>query len=112
MDVLEGVRAVGKRGAHFKLVVFGDGAERGSIERAVRDGHLDENVLLAGSRVDAANLLSGFDFTVLASNQESFPNALMESIARGVPVVATRVGAVPELVRDGIDGTLVEPHHS
>jgi len=111
IDVLEAVRSIVKRRPHFKLVLFGDGAERGSIERAVRDGHLDENVLLAGSRVDAANLLSGFDFTVLASNQESFPNALMESMARGVPVVATRVGGVPELVRDGIDGTLVEPEH-
>src|SRR5260370_27354312 len=72
IDVLEAVRSIVKRRPHFKLVLFGDGAERGSIERAVRDGHLDENVLLAGSRVDAANLLSGFDFTVLASNQPDF----------------------------------------
>jgi len=111
IDVIEAVRSIVKRRPRFKLVLFGEGPERGAIERAVRDGHLDENVLLAGSRADAANLLSGFDFTVLASNQESFPNALMESMARGVPVVATSVGGVPELVRDGIDGTLVEPEH-
>ena len=109
LDVLEAVTHVVRRHPRFKLILFGDGAEKPSIERYVQDHRLESNVVLAGARLDAANLLSAFDFTVLASSQESFPNALMESMARGVPVIATRVGGVPELVRDGVDGLLVEP---
>jgi glycosyltransferase involved in cell wall biosynthesis len=110
-DVIEAVKLVVRRRPHFKLVLLGDGVERGSIERLVRGSQLDRNVLLAGAQLEAADLLSAFDLTVLASSQESFPNALMESMARGVPVVATRVGGIPELVRDGIDGRLVEVGH-
>jgi glycosyltransferase involved in cell wall biosynthesis len=95
----------------FKLVLFGDGAERASIERGVRESGLEENVVLAGSRLDAPRMLPGFDLTVLVSSREGFPNTLMESMARGVPVVATRVGGIPELVRDGVDGRLVEAGH-
>jgi glycosyltransferase involved in cell wall biosynthesis len=111
VDVIAAVKVVVKRRPNFRLVLFGDGTERGSIEHLLRDQHLEENVVLAGARADAATLLSGFDFTVLASSEESFPNALMESMARAVPVVATSVGGVPELVRDGIDGRLVQFGH-
>lgn len=106
--VIEATRLVVRRWPRFKLVLFGEGPERSAIERLVRQEGLEQNVVLAGARLDAASHLSGFDFTVLGSSQESFPNALMESMARGVPVVATRVGGVPELVRAGIDGTLIE----
>jgi len=109
LDVLAAMTQVVRRYPRFKLILFGDGAERSSIEHYVQEHGLESNVVLAGARLDAANLLSAFDFTVLASSQESFPNALMESMARGVPVIATRVGGVPELVRDGVDGILVEP---
>jgi len=109
LDVLEAVTHVVRRHPRFKLILFGDGAEKATIEHYVQEHRLESNVVLAGARLDAANLLSAFDFTVLASTTESFPNALMESMARGVPVIATRVGGVPELVRDGVDGIVVEP---
>ena len=108
LDVLAAVRLVVGRYPRFKLILFGDGAERASIEHYRQEHHLESNVVLAGARLDAANLLGAFDFTVLDSSQESFPNALMESMARGVPVISTRVGGVPELVRDGVDGILVQ----
>jgi glycosyltransferase involved in cell wall biosynthesis len=108
LDVLAAVRLVAGRYPRFKLILFGDGAERASIEHYLQEHRLESNVVLAGARLDAANLLGAFDFTVLNSTQESFPNALMESMARGVPVISTRVGGVPELVRDGVDGILVE----
>ena len=109
LDVLAAMRLVVGRHPRFKLILFGDGAERTSIEHYLQEHHLESCVVLAGARLDAANLLSAFDFTVLNSTQESFPNALMESMARGVPVISTRVGGVPELVRDGVDGILIEP---
>jgi glycosyltransferase involved in cell wall biosynthesis len=107
-DVIEATSLIVGRRPRFKLVLFGDGPEQGSIERLVSERYLERNVVLAGARLDAAELLSGFDLSVLASSKEGFPNALMESMARGVPVVATRVGGVPELVRDGQDGRLVD----
>ncbi len=108
IDVIEAVKLIVTRRPRFKLVVFGDGLERGSIERLVSESGLKQNVVLAGARLDAADLLPGFDVTILASSKEGFPNALMESMAHGVPVVATRAGGIPELVRDGIDGKLVD----
>ena len=109
LDVLAALRTVVGRYPRFKLILFGDGAERASIEHYRKEHHLESNVVLAGARLDAANLLGAFDFTVLGSSEESFPNALMESMARGVPVISTRVGGVPELVRDGVDGILIQP---
>jgi glycosyltransferase involved in cell wall biosynthesis len=107
-DVIEATALIVGRRPRFKLVLFGDGPEQASIERLVSQRHLERNVVLAGARLDAAELLPGFDLSVLASSKEGFPNALMESMARGVPVVATRVGGVPELVRDAQDGRLVD----
>jgi len=107
-DVLDAVSLIVKQRPRLKLVLFGDGAERASIERSLREKGLTNSVVLAGAQKDAAKFLSGFDLTVLASSKESFPNALLESMVRGIPVVATRVGGIPELVREGIDGILVE----
>jgi len=98
----------------FRLVLIGDGPERGRIERLVGELGLGANVVLAGQVAQASRLLRKFHFSVLASVQESFPNAVVESMAAGVPVVATRVGGIPELVREGVDGLLVparEPRH-
>jgi glycosyltransferase involved in cell wall biosynthesis len=91
----------------FKLILIGEGPERPSIEALVRELGLSANVVLAGARKCGADLLPAFHFCVLASVEESFPNALIESMAAAVPVVATRVGGIPELVRDRLDGFLV-----
>jgi glycosyltransferase involved in cell wall biosynthesis len=91
----------------FRLVLIGDGPERERIERLVVELGLGANVVLAGRVAQASRLLRNFHFSVLASVQESFPNSVVESMAAGVPVVATRVGGIPELVRDGVDGLLV-----
>ncbi|MBJ7599388.1 MAG: hypothetical protein DLM67_03000 [Candidatus Nephthysia bennettiae] len=93
----------------FRLVLIGEGAERSRIEGLVDELGLGESVLLAGSVTEGSRLLRNFRFSVLSSRQESFPNAVVESMAAGVPVVATSVGGIPELVRHGIDGLLVPP---
>jgi L-malate glycosyltransferase len=91
----------------FRLVLIGEGPERGRIERLVDELGVRANVVLAGRVAQASRLLRNFHFAVLASVQESLPNSVVESMAAGVPVVATRVGGIPELVRDGLDGLLV-----
>jgi glycosyltransferase involved in cell wall biosynthesis len=93
--------------AHFLLV--GDGALRREIEeQAVRLG-VDHRVHLLGDRNDAASIAAGFDVAVLASLHEGLPNAVMEAMAAGAPVVATAVGGTTELVIDGATGFLAPP---
>jgi glycosyltransferase involved in cell wall biosynthesis len=93
----------------FRLVLIGEGPERSRIEGLVEELRLGDKVLLAGSVTEGSRLLRNFRFSVLSSRQESFPNAVVESMAAGVPVVATSVGGIPEVIRHGIDGMLVPP---
>jgi glycosyltransferase involved in cell wall biosynthesis len=106
-NVLLAVARVVKRHPDFRLVLIGDGPERAALERLTSDLDLKEKVVFAGSRTDAAAFIHGFDFSILGSSEESLPNAIMESMALAVPVVATRVGGVDELVDDGVHGKLV-----
>jgi glycosyltransferase involved in cell wall biosynthesis len=106
-QVLQSVALVAKRYPSFRLVLIGDGPERTALVALARELAITDNVIFAGSRRGGADLMPGFDFTLLGSSEEGFPNALMESMARAIPVVATAVGGVAELVKDGIDGLLV-----
>ena len=105
--VLQAVAQVVKIHPSFRLVLIGDGLERAALTNLTRELAISDNVIFGGMRKDAARLLTAFDFTILGSSEEGFPNALMESMASEVPVVSTRVGGVPELVEDGVDGLLV-----
>jgi glycosyltransferase involved in cell wall biosynthesis len=107
VHVLQAVARVVDGHPRFRIVFIGDGPERATLERLTADLGLREHVVFAGQRHDAAELMQGFDFSILGSSEESFPNALMESMAVEVPVVSTRVGGVSELVDDGIHGKLV-----
>jgi sugar transferase (PEP-CTERM/EpsH1 system associated) len=86
------------------LLVVGDGPERERLAAAAGPG-----VRLLGSRTDVPALLRALDVFVLCSHNEGISNTLLEAMATGLPIVATRVGGNPELVRDGESGTLVPP---
>jgi L-malate glycosyltransferase len=91
--------------AHFLLV--GDGALRREIEEQAARLGVNDRVHLLGDRNDAALVPAGFDVAVSASLSEGLPNAVMEAIAAGAPVVATAVGGTTELIIDGATGFLV-----
>ena len=91
------------------LVLAGDGGERVAIEAAVEAEGLGDRVRLLGNRDDVPALLHAADVFVLSSDREGVPLSCMEAMAAGRPVVATRVGGTPEVVRDFVDGLLVEP---
>lgn len=105
--VLQAVAKVVQGRARFRLVLIGDGPQRPALERLAADLGLGQHVVFAGRRKDAAELVKEFDFSILGSSEESFPNALMESMAAAVPVISTRVGGVTELVDDRVHGLLV-----
>jgi glycosyltransferase involved in cell wall biosynthesis len=98
------------RAAHPEAVflIAGEGSGRDDLERrAHREGLLDV-VRFLGFRDDVPALLAASDILVLPSRSEGFPNTLLEGMALGVPVVATRADGIPELVVDGVTGALVD----
>ncbi len=93
------------------FVLVGDGSERKKLEGLARSLSVEGAVRFAGLREDVPDLLQIFDVAVLSSFPivETLSNAVLEYMAAGKPVVATRVGSVPEQVVDGQTGYLVEP---
>ncbi len=89
--------------------IVGDGPDRASVAAAVQHAGLADSVELLGDRDDVAELLAGADCFVLSSLSEGLPLSVLEAMAGGLPVVATDVGGVHELVVDGVTGTLVPP---
>lgn len=91
------------------LHVVGQGQLRESLEATVRRLGLGKRVRFLGLRTDIPALLAAADALVLSSAWEGMPNVVMEAMAAGKPVVATRVGGVPELIVDGKNGFMVPP---
>ncbi len=95
--------------SHGTLVMVGEGPLRRKVEHVVRRSALDQCVRLIDPRPDIPDLLAASDIFVLPSRWEGLPLAIIEAMMAGLPVVATRVGGVPELVEDGVTGFLVPP---
>lgn len=96
--------------AHFVLV--GDGPLRTEIASQAAELGITNHVHMLGDRADVSRLVSAFDLLVLASLHEGLPNAVMEAMAAGVPVVATGVGGTKELITAGETGYLAPPANS
>lgn len=97
------------RAAGLKLIIVGDGPLRTALEEHVRAAGLQAQVSLVGARHDVPALMRGMDVFALPSTNEGISNTVLEAMASGLPVIATRVGGNPELVVDGVTGTLVAP---
>lgn len=91
------------------FVIFGDGVLRESLAARIKKRGLDDSVVLGGFRTDLERYVPHFDLFALSSFTEGLPVAVLEAFAGGVPVVATRVGGVPEVVEHGVNGFCVEP---
>jgi len=111
----KGIKFLVESAEYFKnkddvvFVIIGDGEERSKIENLIEQKGLQNKVFLAGQIPDAHKLLSAFDIFVLPSVKEGFPWAVIEAMAAKLPVIATKVGAVPEIIEDGKSGFIVEP---
>jgi glycosyltransferase involved in cell wall biosynthesis len=95
---------------HF--LVVGDGGSKPELEEHARRLGLERRIVFTGFRSDVPDLLSEAAISVLPSLSEGTSNTLLESMAAGIPVVATRVGGNPEVVEDGVSGLLVPPRDS
>jgi sugar transferase (PEP-CTERM/EpsH1 system associated) len=92
-----------------RLVLVGDGPLRHQAISSLSTAGVDNLAWLPGERNDVADILRNLDIFVLPSTAEGISNVILESMATGLPVIATSVGGNPDLVDDGVTGKLVEP---
>jgi N-acetyl-alpha-D-glucosaminyl L-malate synthase BshA len=107
-DVVE-IFALVREKIPVKLVLIGDGPDRGAAEYIVRKKRLTKDVMFLGKQDRVQEKLGVADLFLLPSDEESFGLAALEAMACEVPVVATNVGGLPEVVTHGVDGYLFEP---
>jgi N-acetyl-alpha-D-glucosaminyl L-malate synthase BshA len=106
--VLDAFRLIRRR-VRARLVLIGDGPDRAGLERRVANYGLSEVVTFAGEQQDLVPWLSVSDVFLLPSMQESFGLAALEAMACEVPVVASKVGGLPEIIEDGVNGFVCSP---
>jgi sugar transferase (PEP-CTERM/EpsH1 system associated) len=99
-------------GERLRLVMVGDGELRQEAEERLRQVGAADAAWLPGARTDTPELLRAFDLFVLGSLREGISNTILEAMATGVPVLATRTGGNPELVQGGVTGELIEPRET
>src|SRR5204862_7836827 len=92
-----------------RLVMIGDGPDREALEARVTRERLADSVRFVGEQQDLVRWLSAADLFLLPSSQESFGLAALEAMACEVPVVASRVGGLPEIIENGITGFVCAP---
>lgn len=105
--LLQAAQNLVQAGFDFQLLVVGEGPQRADLERLTERLGLGAQVRFMGQRSDMDMIYAAADLFVLPSFKEGMPNVLLEAMAHGLPMVATRVGGIPEMVRDGREALLV-----
>jgi len=106
--LLEAVAKARTEVPDLRVVIVGDGPDRPQVEADIRELGLEGSAKLLGTRREVGTLVAAFDVAVLSSRSEGLPRAVVEFLAAGVPVVASDVGGVSEVVHPGT-GWLVPP---
>ncbi len=94
------------------LIVMGEGEERTKLESKIAALNLSANVFLFGFVADSRTYLSAGDIFLMTSLKEGMPMALLEAGIAGLPVISTKVGGIPEMIRDQKDGLLIDSNDS
>jgi len=107
--LIEAAAELNKRIPSLKIIIVGDGQGRQGLEKMVSGAGLKNKVIFLGSRNDIPELMRTMDVFALPSFQEGFPRTLIEAMYMSLPVVASEVSGIPEIVSDGVNGLLVAP---
>jgi glycosyltransferase involved in cell wall biosynthesis len=107
--LIRGFALFAARFFHAKLVIVGSGPRAEEVRHSAAELGISDRVVWAGFRYDIATVMSAFDIFALTSIYEGLGLVLLEAMASALPVVATRAGAIPEVVADGETGVLVAP---
>lgn len=106
---IELMRRLCEQQPHVVGVLIGEGEHRAQLEAQIQATGFADRILIAGYCTDMASVYRDLDVTVLLTDYEGCPNAILESFAAGVPVVASHVCGIPELIESGQNGYLVAP---
>ncbi|HSC26180.1 MAG TPA: glycosyltransferase [Vicinamibacterales bacterium] len=107
--LVEAAALVVRKVPDARFIIAGEGELKASLERQIKDHHLEKHVILVGFRPDVLSLHKAFDIFVLSSVTEGLGTSLLDAMACGKPIVATTAGGIPEVVSDGETGFLVPP---
>jgi glycosyltransferase involved in cell wall biosynthesis len=107
--LVEAARLVVQEVPDARFVILCEGELRESLERQIREHHLEKHVLLPGFRTDVLGCIKSFDLFVMSSDTEGLGTSLLDAMACSRAIVATRTGGIPEVVDDGVTGCLVQP---
>ncbi|HPF38600.1 MAG TPA: glycosyltransferase family 4 protein [Phycisphaerae bacterium] len=107
--LIEAAARMKSRGVSFRWVIVGDGADRAQVERTISAAGLADEVRLAGFMPDVWPAMAATDVICIPSKCEAFPVVMLEAMAVSRPIVATRVGGIPEAIEHDVNGLLVEP---
>jgi glycosyltransferase involved in cell wall biosynthesis len=92
-----------------RLLLIGEGPQENNLQKMIEEMGIQESVIMPGFREDIARVLNTLDVFVFPSLQEALGTAVLEAMAMEKPVVASRVGGIPEIVREGRTGYLIDP---
>ncbi len=113
LDVLiHAASALAPRFPGLRVLIVGTGPERERLERLIDELGLTSTVTILGYRSDVVDLLQAFDVAASSSDFEGTPLSILEYMEAGLPVVAPRVGGIPDMIEPGVHGLLVEPRDS
>lgn len=112
--LIEAMRIIHQRYPKSRLLIVGDGEDRNNLENLVKKLNLNKYVTFIGivPNETVPGYMVAADVFVLPSLSEGFPTVTLEAMASGIPIVATTVGGVPEIIKDGENGFSVEPRNS
>ena len=109
-------------GYPITAIIIGEGDERKDLEQRIikfhpmdynaMNGDVSNKIILAGYIPQAVELMPAFDFYISTSLVEGFPYTILEAMGAGLPIVATQVGGINNMIKDGVNGLLVEPRNS
>lgn len=106
--LIQAFASVIKSGVSAALIFLGDGPQRARLQDLAQEMLLSTCIHFPGFATDVGERLKTFDLVVFSSIREGIPVAMLEAMAAGIPIVATRVGGIPEVITDGMNGLLVE----
>lgn len=97
---------------NVKLIIAGDGPQRSELEEIVKELKISEQVVFTGHRDNIQDFYKLAKLFVMPSLTEGFPMALLEAMQAGLPVIATKVGGIPDIIETGVNGLLIEPDNT
>lgn len=106
--LIKAVSLLEKRGIHARLIIIGEGPERESLEKLVVQHGLEDKILFTGYREDARNYIPFLNVYIISSLTEGLPITLLETMQARTPIIATKVGGIPDVLSNGQAGILID----